>query len=224
MLPSPFRAAPSSDQLARTPKVFRCTAQSAERCAGRTCVGRSICRAVDLPDVGHCADEFPQSNGGRIRYISMYRICPNLCKRSGHLVFSTHERLPLLEDPSIRGAMWSYLAAPSEQLRCPTVAVGGTADHVHILGRLATNEYGRRVGARDKALFVHMGMQLRSRSRTLRLAEGLCCVLCESLLMLPGDSVHYCPGGSSPRCGYVDEIRSLLQQQHIDFDERYLFD
>jgi REP element-mobilizing transposase RayT len=54
-----------------------------------------------------------------------------------HLVFSTKERRPLLQEAAKREAMHRYIAGISERLGCPIIAVGGTEDHVHLLGRQA---------------------------------------------------------------------------------------
>ena len=54
-----------------------------------------------------------------------------------HIVFSTKERRPLLQDTAKRDAMQRYLAGISVRLDCPIIGVGRTRDHVHLLGRQA---------------------------------------------------------------------------------------
>ncbi len=53
-----------------------------------------------------------------------------------HIVFSTKNRVPLLEDVALRDEMHNYLGGTCNQLDCPVLRVGGIADHVHILCRL----------------------------------------------------------------------------------------
>ena len=53
-----------------------------------------------------------------------------------HLVFSTKERRPFLQDCDIQSEMHAYLAGISNNLNCPAIIVGGHVDHVHICGRL----------------------------------------------------------------------------------------
>lgn len=56
-------------------------------------------------------------------------------------VFSTMNRNPYLHDSELRRRMHGYLVGTSKGLGCPTIQVGGTADHVHvlaILGRTTT--------------------------------------------------------------------------------------
>lgn len=54
-----------------------------------------------------------------------------------HIAFSTKERHTFLRDPQTREATHAYLAGTCKNLDCPSLLVGGVADHVHILCRLA---------------------------------------------------------------------------------------
>jgi len=53
-----------------------------------------------------------------------------------HLVFSTKDRRPFLQDPQLRARAHSFLGEASARLNCPPERVGGVEDHVHILARL----------------------------------------------------------------------------------------
>jgi putative transposase len=52
-----------------------------------------------------------------------------------HIVFSTKERKPFLQELASRQAMHKCLANTSNELGCPCLEVGGVEDHVHILSR-----------------------------------------------------------------------------------------
>ncbi len=52
-----------------------------------------------------------------------------------HIVFSTKERRPFLQDRELRDQTHRYLAGISKSLKCPAIQIGGMADHVHILAR-----------------------------------------------------------------------------------------
>jgi putative transposase len=54
-----------------------------------------------------------------------------------HAVWSTKERFSFLTDPSLRDELHHYLGGISARLECQPLIVGGVADHVHILMRLA---------------------------------------------------------------------------------------
>jgi REP element-mobilizing transposase RayT len=53
-----------------------------------------------------------------------------------HLIFSTKDRLPLLED-SLRERLFPYMGGIIRELGGKTIAINGTADHVHILASLS---------------------------------------------------------------------------------------
>jgi REP element-mobilizing transposase RayT len=56
----------------------------------------------------------------------------SLTKLYAHLIFSTKNRQPFLDD-AIRPRVHAYLASVFRDLDSPWVVVGGVADHVHIL-------------------------------------------------------------------------------------------
>jgi putative transposase len=49
-----------------------------------------------------------------------------------HCVFSTKERRKLIS-PEIQGRLWAYLGGIARKRNMKAIAVGGVADHVHIL-------------------------------------------------------------------------------------------
>lgn len=53
-----------------------------------------------------------------------------------HVVFSTKNRVPFLQDRTLRDRLHAYLARTCQNLECPSIIVGGVEDHVHILCRL----------------------------------------------------------------------------------------
>jgi REP element-mobilizing transposase RayT len=52
-----------------------------------------------------------------------------------HVIFSTHERAPLIGD-TIRDDLHAYLGGILRELRATPIVIGGTTDHVHLLTRL----------------------------------------------------------------------------------------
>src|ERR1035438_5204248 len=61
-----------------------------------------------------------------------------------HIVFATKSRHPYLFDSELRQEMHAYIGGALKALGCPPIAVGGVADHVHILAKL-----GRPVAISD---------------------------------------------------------------------------
>ncbi len=60
----------------------------------------------------------------------------SLVQMYSHLVFSTKNRMPFLQDPDFRDRSFRYLAGACKNLDSTAIIVGGTEDHVHILCRL----------------------------------------------------------------------------------------
>jgi REP element-mobilizing transposase RayT len=56
----------------------------------------------------------------------------SLAKVILHIVYSTKNRQPFLKDKSIRLELNSYLAVVLEGIDCPSIIIGGVADHIHI--------------------------------------------------------------------------------------------
>ena len=50
-----------------------------------------------------------------------------------HIIFSTKNRQPFLDNPQIRGEMFAYPAEVTRDMNSPSTIVGGMEDHVHIL-------------------------------------------------------------------------------------------
>jgi REP element-mobilizing transposase RayT len=53
-----------------------------------------------------------------------------------HVIFSTKDRAPFLQDKSFRESLHAYLAGILNGLESTALIVGGVADHVHLLCRL----------------------------------------------------------------------------------------
>ena len=53
-----------------------------------------------------------------------------------HLVWGTHDRLPLVR-PEIERRLYRSIAAEVRKLRCRVLAMGGMPDHVHLVVQLA---------------------------------------------------------------------------------------
>jgi putative transposase len=53
-----------------------------------------------------------------------------------HIVFSTKERRPLLQEESFRKNVWPYMAGVASNLEGHAIRVGGFIDHAHLLRRI----------------------------------------------------------------------------------------
>jgi REP element-mobilizing transposase RayT len=138
-----------------------------------------------------------------------------------HLVFSTKNRKPLIA-PDHFPRLWAYLGGALNGIGCPVIAVGGVADHVHLLFVLG---------------------------RTISLSKAVEELKKESSKWAK-DTMHpefywqngYGAFSVSPSNGeqvktyianqerhhrtttFQDEFRELLRRHQIEWDERYIWD
>jgi REP element-mobilizing transposase RayT len=56
-----------------------------------------------------------------------------------HLIWSTKNRAPFLQDNNLRSAVHGYLVGICKNLECPSIRIGGVEDHVHILCYMGRN-------------------------------------------------------------------------------------
>jgi putative transposase len=63
----------------------------------------------------------------------------SLSKMWSHLIFSTRDRYRFLSEKDVREQLHAYMASILRRHNCPTLQVGGVADHVHVLFVLCKN-------------------------------------------------------------------------------------
>lgn len=141
-----------------------------------------------------------------------------------HLVFSTKERRPFLQDMPVRCALHEYLGGISNQLNCPPVLIGGVEDHVHLLaslGRVITqaewvkelkrasnrwlkeqdHNYADFEWQGGYASFSVSPSNLEQVKRYIALQEE-----------------HH------RKTGFQDELRELLRRHGLEWNEKYVWD
>ena len=141
-----------------------------------------------------------------------------------HLVFSTKNRHPFLNDSDLRRRTHAYITEISTNYGCPTLAAGGVADHVHVLARLgrarSQSDWVREVKSRSSYWLAHD--QPRIRDFTWQAGYGVFSVG---------------PGSVEAVCRYIaaqeehhrkrsfqEEFLALLVEHGIEWDERYVWD
>ena len=141
-----------------------------------------------------------------------------------HLVFSTKDRRPFLQDGAMRTQLHAYLGGISKTLDCPPIIVGGVEDHVHILGRL-----GRTMTQADwvKELKRVSNLWLKQQGRAYADFQwqggyGGFSVSPSNLdqvrLYIANQEEHHA------KTNFQDEFRELLRKHELEWDERYVWD
>ncbi len=141
-----------------------------------------------------------------------------------HIVFSTKDRQPFLQDASLRDEMHNYLGGTCNNLGCPVLRVGGVADHVHILCRFA-----RTISVADfvQELKRESSKWVKTKSDSLQDfhwqngygAFSISPAHVEPVwLYIANQEEHH------RAVSFQDEFRRLLKKYELEWDERYVWD
>jgi putative transposase len=140
-----------------------------------------------------------------------------------HLVFSTKNREPLLS-PAVRAELFPYLSVVLNNDGCPSLRVGGVADHVHLLFGLSRTRTqaqvvenvktcsSKWVKTRDPAL-AHFHWQAGYGAFSVSPPEA------EKVIeYIARQEEHH------RDATFQDEYRGLLLRDGVEWDERYVWD
>lgn len=141
-----------------------------------------------------------------------------------HIVFSTKDRRPFLQDDSFRENMFQMLTHHVKESGCVSASVGGHVDHVHLLVGLS-----RMITVAK--LIEHIKTETSKWAKT---AEG-CSTLFSWQAGYAAFSVshsrrsevdHYIRGQADhhTQISFQDEFRTMCDQHGITCDERYMWD
>jgi REP element-mobilizing transposase RayT len=151
-------------------------------------------------------------------------VAQSLSKIVVHTVFSTHGRLPFFRDPELREELHRYLGGILIRLDCQPIIIGGTEDHVHLLGSLSrTCEAAMMV----KELKRGSSVWLKTKHQELHdfawqngygiFSVGYSQIESARSYIAKQEEHHR-------QVSFQDEFRQLLQCYEIQFDERYVWD
>ena len=145
----------------------------------------------------------------------------SLAKILVHVVFSTKNREPMIAG-EIRPALHAYITGILENLRCPSLQTGDTADHVHTLLSL-----GRTWTVADVVEEVK-----KSSSKSMK-QQGIASFFWQGGYgaFSIGESqlralVSYIgePEEHHRHLSFQEEFRRLLERYGVAYDERYVWD
>ena len=141
-----------------------------------------------------------------------------------HLVFSTKNRAPFLEDCGLRARLHAYLTGICEHQGSPSLRVGGTEDHAHILCRLSKS---LDISTLVRELKRDSSKWIKDENR--RLAEfywqqgyGAFSVspshIAAPVAYIRDQEKHH------RKETFQDEFRRLCKKYRVEIDERYVWD
>ncbi len=147
----------------------------------------------------------------------------SLAKVYLHIVFSTKYRQPVLAD-AWREELFQVLGGTANNLGCQSLIVGGVADHVHQLFQL-----GRTITIADavgkiKATSSLWVNQTRGFPEPFHWQGGYGAFSVDtSNVETIRDYIRRQPEHHATH-SFQDEVRGLLRQHGVDWDERYVWD
>lgn len=141
-----------------------------------------------------------------------------------HIVFSTKHREPFLSDKETRTALHRYMHGICENQKCPSIAIGGVADHVHLLCRfsknLAVKDFLRELKSDSSSWIKDQYPELgefywQAGYGAFSISPAHVALVANYILT---QEEHH--GAVS----FQDEFRQLCRKYGIDIDERYVWD
>ena len=138
-----------------------------------------------------------------------------------HAVFSTKDRKPFLDDPAFRKKAFAHLAEVTKRLDCPAVEVGGHTDHIHALVK-----FGRTITVADwiKETKRVSSIEIKQHISDFAWQGGYGVFsLAESAVQ---DVVAYIANQDQHHqsVSFQDELRKLMTEHGIEWDERYIWE
>jgi len=141
-----------------------------------------------------------------------------------HVVFSTHQRMAIFQNPEFRLMVHRYLAGVTRNLDSPVYAINGTADHVHTLVRLGktvpvatlVKEMKRNatLWIREQQEFNAAGFSWQAGYGAFSVSESNVSAVSE---YIGRQEEHH------RRWTFQDEYLLLLKKHRIAFDENHLW-
>jgi putative transposase len=140
-----------------------------------------------------------------------------------HLIFSTKDRVPVLT-PAIRSELHPYLAVVLRDNDCPSLRVGGAADHVHLffglsrtlpvakvveIVKTSSSKWIKTKGPEFARFHWQGGYGVFSVSQSD--ADAV-------VRYIDNQEAHH------RRLSFQDEFRTFLERYQVTYDERYVWD
>lgn len=141
-----------------------------------------------------------------------------------HLVFSTKDRFPYLQDSVIRNEAHKYLGGTCNQQGCPVLIVGGVADHVHILCR-----FGRTISVAKLIQELKGDSSQWVKTKAPSVTDFYWQNGYGAFSVSPGhvESLRSYIANQEEhhtKESFQDEFRRLLTKYGLEWDERYVWD
>ena len=145
-------------------------------------------------------------------------------KNNVHIVFSTLNRHPFIENP-IADHLYTYIGGMCNELESPVLRVGGHKNHVHILCRLSKkislSHFVEKIKSNSFRWMKHQAESLKKFSWQQGYAAFSVGVsdLESMIAYIANQEKHH----QSQNIGFKEELRTLLSVHGIEYKEEYLW-
>ena len=147
----------------------------------------------------------------------------SLARLHAHLVFSTRGREPFLHE-RVRGELHAYLAKVLQNVGCAPVLINSVDDHVHILVNLARTVSVSQVLEETKKSSSKW-LKTQGPEFTAFAWQGGYGAFAVSESHLEGVRLYIAEQRQHHRqTTFQDEYRTLLEEERVVYDERYVWD
>jgi len=141
-----------------------------------------------------------------------------------HLIFSTKDRYPFLADKSIGQEMHVYMAGILRKHDCPTLFIGGVADHVHALFALSKNKSMSEIVYEVKRGSSKWIKTMSPQMRKFHWQNGYGAFSVSHSHVEPVRLYIAEQERHHKKATFQDEFRRFLRRYEVEFDERYVWD
>jgi putative transposase len=139
-----------------------------------------------------------------------------------HLIFSTKERHPFLAQNDLMLRTHAYLGGILREASCPSLTIGGTADHVHALFHLSRTQHVAKI---VETLKSHSSRWIKAQGiEKFAWQRGYGCFSVgqsqvQALIRyIQNQADHHL------KVTFQDEFRQFLRRYEISFEEQYVWD
>jgi len=139
-----------------------------------------------------------------------------------HLIFSTKERHPFLAQNDLMLRTHAYLGGILREASCPSLTIGGTADHVHAFFHLSRTQHVAKI---VETLKSHSSRWIKAQGiEKFAWQRGYGCFSVgqsqvQALIRyIQNQADHHL------KVTFQDEFRQFLRRYEISFEEQYVWD
>jgi putative transposase len=137
-----------------------------------------------------------------------------------HLIFSTHERRPLIT-PDLRADLFAYLGGIVREMNGTALIINGSCDHVHMLVRVRPAHSAAEVARLVKTNSSRWVREKRDPHFAWQTGYGVFSVSESSLAAvtkyIAGQEEHH------RKHSFQEEFVSFLKKNNVAYDERYIW-